>query len=246
MPQGGRLTVETRNVEVDAAQARELGGVVAGPYVCLSMTDTGVGMNEATRRRAFEPFFTTKPVGKGTGLGLSTVFGIVKQTGGAVAVESVPGQGSTFRVYLPRGEGISATAKAAGSPAPVRGSGTLLLVEDDVEVRAALLRLLTARGFQVIVASGMPEALAVLDGDHPAIELMITDLVMPDGDGVTLAREARARLPGLRVLFMSGYNEHPLLDDLVQAGASSVAKPFLGAELDSAIRALIGPSVDQA
>jgi len=242
MPLGGRLTVETRNVELDAFRARELGDLVAGPYVCVSATDTGSGMDEQTRQHIFEPFFTTKPIGKGTGLGLSTVFGIVKQSGGGIAVESRLGQGSTFRIYLPR---ITERAAPASMPAPraaVRGSGTLLLVEDDEQVRDALCRLLADRGFRVVAVCGMPEAIAFLDGEHPPIQAMVTDLVMPGGDGVTLAKEARARLPGLRVLFMSGYTEHAVLDDLMRPGSSFMAKPFIGAELDAALRGLLGPS----
>jgi two-component system, cell cycle sensor histidine kinase and response regulator CckA len=240
MPQGGKLTVETRNVEIDVAHGRELGGLAAGSYICMSMTDTGTGMDAATKQHVFEPFFTTKPVGKGTGLGLSTVFGIVKQTGGGIEIDSRPGQGSTFRIYLPRMEGVTATAKVAGLPPPIRGSGTLLLVEDDEQVRGALLRLLTERGFNVIPVCGMPEALALIDGEHEPIELMVTDLVMPGGDGVTLAKEARTRLPGLRVLFMSGYTEHAFLDDLVEPDSNFMAKPFVGSDLDSALRSLVG------
>jgi two-component system cell cycle sensor histidine kinase/response regulator CckA len=242
MPLGGRLTVETRNVELDVAQARDLGDLAAGSYVCVSMSDTGSGMDERTRHHIFEPFFSTKPVGKGTGLGLSTVFGIVKQTGGGIAVESRPGHGSTFRIYLPRIlEHAGPTSKAI-PPARIRGSGTLLLVEDDELVRDAMSRLLVERGFRVVAVCGLAEALAFLDGDHPPIQLMVTDLVMPGGDGVSLAKEARARLPGLRVLFMSGYTEHAVLDDLLKPGSNFIAKPFIGAELDAALRALLGSS----
>ena len=242
MPLGGQLTVETRNVVLDAVRARDLGDIVAGPYVCVSITDTGTGMDERTRQHIFEPFFTTKAVGKGTGLGLSTVFGIVKQTGGGIAVESRPGHGSTFRIYFPRLPESAAAPATAVPRASVRGSGTLLLVEDDEQVRDALRRLLADRGFQVVAVCSMGEALAFLDGAHPPIQLMVTDLVMPGGDGLTLAKEARARLPGLRVLFMSGYTEHAVLDDLMRPGSHFMAKPFIGAELDAALRTLLGPT----
>ena len=239
MPNGGRLTIETRNVEVDAAHEHDL---APGPYVCLSMTDTGTGMDDATRRLVFEPFFTTKPVGKGTGLGLSTVFGIVKQTGGGVAVDSRPGHGSTFRVYLPRTKSdsvVPAAANGAGQTSPIRGSGTLLLVEDDVQVRNALLRLLTDRGFRVLPVCGMAEALALLDGNGGEhVDLMVTDMVMPGGSGATLAKEARARLPGLRVLFMSGYAKDGFPENLLEPGSSFMAKPFVGSDLDCALRSL--------
>jgi DNA-binding NtrC family response regulator len=141
---------------------------------------------------------------------------------------------------LPRVEGPS-LATVTGLLTPIRGSGTLLLVEDDAQVRASVGRLLVDRGFHVIPARGMSEALAFLDGDHTPVSLMVTDLVMPGGDGVTLAREARARLPGLRVLFMSGYTEHAVLDDLMQPGSTFMAKPFVGAQLDAALRTLLGP-----
>jgi len=242
MPLGGRLNVETRNVELDVADARELGDLAAGSYVCVSMTDTGSGMDERTRQHIFEPFFSTKPIGKGTGLGLSTVFGIVKQTGGGIVVESRPGCGSTFRIYFPRIAERAVKTSTPAPPAPLRGSGTLLLVEDDEQVRDALRRLLADRGFRVVAVCGMAEALAFLDGEHPPIQVMVTDLVMPGGDGVTLAKEARTRLPGLRVLFMSGYTEHAVLDDLMRPGSNFMAKPFIGSELDAALRALIGPS----
>ena len=245
MPLGGRLTIRTENVDIDAASGRELGSLPAGPYVCIAMTDSGSGMDQATQKHIFEPFFTTKPVGKGTGLGLSTVFGIVKQTGGAISVESVPGHGSTFRIYLPRIAGVAAIEKEATPSTPILGSGTLLLVEDDDQVRDALSRLLTDRGFQVIPVCSKAEALAFLQGDHAELELMVADVVMPGGDGVSLAREARARLPDLRVLFMSGYTEHASLDELLQPGTHFMAKPFVGADLDTALRALIGASVEE-
>jgi hypothetical protein len=245
MPLGGRLTIQTQNVDIDAARGRELGTLAPGSYVCIAMADSGSGMDEATRKHIFEPFFTTKPVGKGTGLGLSTVFGIVRQTGGAISIDSLPGHGSTFRIYLPRIAGVAATEKEARLPTPILGSGPLLLVEDDDQVRAALCRLLTDRGFQVIPVCSKAEALEFLEGDHAELELMVADVVMPGGDGVSLAKEARARLPGLRVLFMSGYTEHASLDELLQPGTHFMAKPFVGADLDAALRALIGARVEK-
>jgi two-component system, cell cycle sensor histidine kinase and response regulator CckA len=242
MPLGGRVTVETTNIELDTGHGREAGELVAGPYVCVSMTDTGSGMDERTRQHIFEPFFTTKALGKGTGLGLSTVFGIVKQTGGGIVVESRPGHGSTFRIYLPRTAERATPTSTPVPPPPIRGSGTLLLVEDDEHVRDALRRLLVDRGFHVVAVCGMAEALAFLDGAPPPIQLMVTDLVMPGGDGVSLAKQARTRLPGLRVLFMSGYTEHAVLDDLLQPGSNFIAKPFIGTELDAALRVLLGAS----
>jgi len=240
MPLGGALTIETKNVELDAFCARDLGDLPKGSYVCLSMADTGSGMDDATKQRIFEPFFTTKRAGKGTGLGMSTVFGIVKQSGGGISIDSSLGNGSTVSIYLPRIDGAFATENGTRPASPIHGSGGLLLVEDDPQVRTALLRLLTDRGFDVVAVGGKVEALAFLDSQHAPIELMITDVVMPGGDGVSLAREARVRLPGLRVLFMSGYSEHAVLEDLQQPDTHFMAKPFVGAELDAALRALIG------
>jgi PAS domain S-box-containing protein len=239
MPLGGCLTIETKNVEIDASFGRRLGDLPKGSYVCLSMADTGSGMDDATKQRIFEPFFTTKPAGKGTGLGMSTVFGIVKQSGGGISIDSSLGNGSTISIYLPRVDGICATEKGARPATPIHGSGGLLLVEDDPLVRMALLQLLTDRGFRVVPVCGKVEALAFLDSEHAQIELMVTDVVMQGGDGVSLAREARLRLPGLRVLFMSGYSEHAILEDLQQPDTHFMAKPFLGTDLDAALRALI-------
>jgi two-component system cell cycle sensor histidine kinase/response regulator CckA len=241
MPLGGRLTVETHNVDIDAARGRQIGDLPPGPYVCISITDTGSGMDEATQQHIFEPFFTTKPVGKGTGLGLSTVFGIVKQTGGGLSLDSRLGCGSVFRIYLPKIDPPAKTAEAPATLPPIHGSGTLLLVEDDRQVRAALSRLLADRGFEVVATCGMAEALAFLDAEPPRIEVMITDVVMPGGDGITLAKEARKRLPALRVLFMSGYTEHAILDDLTQPGSHFMSKPFVAEQLDAALRALLRP-----
>jgi two-component system cell cycle sensor histidine kinase/response regulator CckA len=241
MPFGGRLTIATRNVDIDAVRGREIGDLPAGPYVCISMTDTGSGMDEETKQHIFEPFFTTKPIGKGTGLGLSTVFGIVKQTGGGLSLDSSPGRGAVFRIYLPRIEAPAATAEAPLTLPPIHGSGTLLLVEDDEQVRTALRRLLADRGFEVVAVCGMTEALAFLDAEHARIEVMVTDVVMPGGDGITLARQARSRLPALRVLFMSGYTEHAVLDDLTRPGSHFMPKPFVGEQLDGALRALLRP-----
>ncbi len=244
MPLGGRLTIETQNVVLDAFHAKALGELPDGSYVRLTITDTGLGMDDVTKHRIFEPFFTTKPVGKGTGLGLSTVFGIVKQSGGAISVDSSPGKGATFRIYLPQIDAAVPVATDTRAPTSVRGAGRLLLVEDDVQVQRAMLRLLEARGFDAIAVSSKAEALSFLAGEHDPIALMITDVVMPGGDGVSLAKEARMKMPGLRVLFMSGYTEHAMLEDLQQPGTLFMAKPFLGNELDRALKALLGTGDD--
>jgi CheY-like chemotaxis protein len=225
---------------LDALRAKALGDLPDGPYVRLTMADTGSGMDDVTKQRIFEPFFTTKPVGKGTGLGLSTVFGIVKQSGGAISIDSSPGKGATFRIYLPQIDAAVPVATGTRAPSSVRGAGRLLLVEDDAQVRRAMLRLLKDRGFDAIAVSSKAEALAVLAGEHDPIALMITDVVMPGGDGVSLAKEARIKVPDLRVLFMSGYTEHAVLEDVQQPGTLFMAKPFLGNELDLALKALLG------
>jgi two-component system cell cycle sensor histidine kinase/response regulator CckA len=236
MPDGGRLEIRTANAQIDAERARRLEGAVApGPYVVLSVTDTGTGMDEATMRRIFEPFFSTKAPGRGTGLGLSTVFGIVRQSGGAIAVESRLGEGSTFRVYLPR---VAAEASPGARPpsAPVLGSGrTLLLVEDDPSARHAMARLLEQRGYRVYSAPGLVDARAILERAH--VDVLLTDVILPDGDGPTLATLARAREPAMRVLFMSGYGSHERLErHLTAPGSEFLPKPFTAEQLESALR----------
>jgi PAS domain S-box-containing protein len=240
MPDGGRVIIETMNVELDehAAAAHAL---PAGRYVMLSVTDTGCGMDAETRARIFEPFFTTKPVGKGTGLGLPTVFGVVQQTDGAVGVHSEPGRGSTFKVYLPRCASTGTTAEpAAPSPAP-SGAGRILLVEDDDLLRASLERRLRNWGYAVAAARDPIEAIELVHAEEQPFNLMLTDLVMPQMDGRTLAARIQPASPDTKILFMSGYTQHGSVKTLEVVGHEHfIAKPFTGDQLARALRHALG------
>jgi PAS domain S-box-containing protein len=224
MPEGGRLTVETANVGFDETDARKHAFIQPGPYVTLSVTDTGCGMDAGTRQRIFEPFFTTKPTGQGTGLGLSTVFGIVKQSGGSILVDSEPGRGARFTIYLPRVE--EAVTEAQASPAsasPPPGSETILLVEDEAMVRRLAQQVLLDRGYRVLVARDCREALVCSEEHNGLIDLLVTDAVMPEGSGTKVAERLALSRPGMKVLLMSGYTD----DDMVRSGISEKGIPFL-------------------
>jgi two-component system cell cycle sensor histidine kinase/response regulator CckA len=210
MPNGGKLTIETSNAVLNAMAASEL-GIAAGSYVMLSVVDDGLGMDEATQARAFEPFFTTKEHGKGTGLGLSTVFGIVKQSGGHIALCSVPGRGTRFDVYLSRTEAAVARAvPSVRSLRPARGSETLLLVEDDEQVRFVAREILRGDGYTVLDAGNANAALELSARFSGSIALLLTDIIMPGMNGKQLAEQLLSRRPELRVLYMSGYTDNAL------------------------------------
>jgi signal transduction histidine kinase len=236
MPEGGRIIVETMNVELDELVATTY-ALPAGRYVMLSVTDTGCGMDADTRARIFEPFFTTKAVGKGTGLGLATVFGIVQQTDGAVSVYSEVGRGSTFKVYLPRCDAARAIAEPAPSPAALAGGGRILLVEDDDLLRTSLARRLKNWGYAVATARDPIEAIELVRAEEQPFHLMLTDLVMPQMDGRTLAARIQPASPGTKVLFMSGYTQHSAVKTLQVTGREHfIAKPFTGDQLARAVR----------
>ena len=246
MPRGGRLTIETRPAELGEEQVRANPGVRPGPYVLLAVSDTGCGMDEATRARAFEPFFTTKGPGKGTGLGLATVYGIVRAAGGHAAIASEPGRGTTFEIYLPPAAGEARAAAAVAGEAP-GGTETVLLVEDDAAVRALAKRALERRGYDVLEAGGGGAALAVSAGAG-AIHLLVTDVVMPGMGGRELAGRLRGLRPGLRVLYMSGYTDDALVRHGVLAGeAAFLQKPFTPESLARKVREVLdGPPPSQA
>ncbi len=209
MPNGGTVTIATTNQTV--SQSSTLGTAImpAGDYVCIAVTDSGTGMSKEVQSKIFDPFFTTKPVGQGTGLGLATVYGIVKQTGGFITVDSEVGRGTSFRIYLPRSRGeTSAPAEAAPvAPRDVTGQDTILLVEDEEAVRSFAARALRMRGYHVLEAGGGEEALEIVRDPSIQIDLVITDVVMPNMDGPTLVRHVKEMKPGLAVIFMSGYAE---------------------------------------
>jgi PAS domain S-box-containing protein len=240
IPGVGRLAIETADVELDDEYARQHVTVQPGSYVMLAVSDTGSGMDEATRARLFEPFFTTKEAGKGTGLGLATVYGIVKQSGGNIWVYSEPGRGTTFRIYLP-------LERAGGEPprrAPVAPSGggdeTILLVEDQDALRRVVERILTAAGYTVVAAANGHEALDVAERHSGRIDLVLTDLVMPEMGGGELVTKLAARFPGLRVLFMSGYSEDAVgALEGVAPGSHLISKPFAAAELTGRVRSVL-------
>jgi len=241
MPQGGSLTVATMPVLLDDAFARAHVGSTRGPHVCLLVEDTGVGMDPETQRRAFDPFFTTKELGQGTGLGLSTVYGIVQQSGGTVWLDSVPGAGTTVRVYLP---GVAAPPQPEADPSPGPAGhalgGTVLVVEDDQVVRDLVSRTLRRAGFSVLVAEHGEAALAVSRAHPRVIDLLVTDVVMPRMNGGELARRLTLERPGIRVLFVSGYAHDALdLGAGLDPGTEFLQKPFTPAVLLDRVRELL-------
>ncbi|MGZ8413274.1 MAG: ATP-binding protein [Gemmatirosa sp.] len=237
MPDGGTLTIATRNVRVESHDAAHP-GVAAGRWVVLELHDTGVGMDAETQARIFEPFFTTKERGKGTGLGLATVYGIVRQAGGAVRVRSAPGQGSTFTLYLPRTSVAPEARRAESTPAIVRGgTETVLLVEDEDAVRAIARETLARRGYQVLVAPDGPGAIALARRHTTPIDLLLTDVIMPGMHGRELAEALLRDRPAMRVLFMSGYTEDEVLHRGISTEALAfIAKPFTPDTLAARVR----------
>ncbi len=239
MPGGGRLTIETANVDLDDGEAARDVGLPRGAYVLLAISDTGTGMDAATLAQAFEPFFTTKEPGKGTGLGLSTVYGIAKQSGGIVCASSEPGVGTTIKLYLPRATAVQPPIAAGPAPsaAGARSGETVLVVEDNDHVRRAAIRCLEKDGYVVLSARGLTEALAAARS-HPApIHLLLTDVIMPGGSGQQLARAIAAQCPGIATLFMSGYTDEAVSSQgALTPGALLFQKPFTPASLRRWVR----------
>jgi nitrogen-specific signal transduction histidine kinase/CheY-like chemotaxis protein len=228
MPHGGKLTIETQNVELDESYTRAHPEVRPGRYVMLAVSDTGVGMDAATKERIFEPFFTTKEVGKGTGLGLATVYGIIKQSGGHIAVYSEPGKGSTFKVSLPSSDAkqVSVVAGQRSAVAP-RGKGTILLVEDEEMVRNLSSQILQEHGYTVREARHGQEALNLSAEDLENVDLTVTDVVMPEMNGRDLAQRLLGRKPNMKVLYVSGYTDNAVLrNGLLEPGSAFLEKPF--------------------
>ncbi len=241
MPEGGRLTMRTANATLDEEGSARL-EVRPGPYVTLSIQDTGTGMTEETRARLFEPFFTTKQ--KGTGLGLPTVYGIVRQSGGAVEVESRLGQGATFRIWLPRlvSAVLGESPPEGAGPTP-KGAETILVVEDERAVRNLARRVLMAAGYSVLVAESAQEALTLLQESPAEPDLVLTDVVMPGMKGTEFARSLLSSNPGLRILFMSGYSEPSALQaDQPEWGARFISKPFAAEDLIRKVREVLDGS----
>jgi CheY-like chemotaxis protein len=242
MPGGGRLTIETANTHLDDAYAASHAEVAPGQYVMVSVTDTGTGMPSEVIERAFDPFYTTKGVGKGTGLGLSQVFGFVKHSGGHVKIYSEPGVGTTVKLYLPRHFG---EAEVAGTPlAPdalprAKGDEIILVVEDEEGVRHMSVDALRELGYVVVQASDANQALTVLE-IQPRIDLLFTDIVMPDMNGRVLSDRAREARPGLKVLYTTGYTRNAIVHNgMLDHDVAFLAKPFTVQQLALKVREVL-------
>ncbi len=239
MPQGGYIRIETANVELEEKLTSGPLELAPGRYVMLAVGDTGSGMDAETQRHLFEPFFTTKPLGKGTGLGLSTCYGIVKQSGGHIGVESEPGRGSVFKIFLPRIDENASPKAVPGAASELTGSETILLAEDDARLRSAVTRMLERQGYRVLIAASASEAREVAGRYRGPIDLLLTDVVMPGESGPDLARDVRASF-GCKVLFMSGYTDHAALRaGVLETGLSFVQKPFAPDALAKKLREVL-------
>jgi CheY-like chemotaxis protein len=243
MPDGGKLTIETANTDLDDRYARAHSEVVAGQYVMISVTDTGSGMAPDVLERAFEPFYTTKGVGKGTGLGLSQVFGFVKQSDGHVKIYSEQGEGTTVKVYLPRytGDDRLASTVSAGEILPVGTSDEIVLVvEDETQVRNLTVDALSELGYTVLQAEGPMEAIQILQS-RPGISLLFTDVVMPEMNGRQLAEGALKLQPTLKVLYTTGYTRNAVVHGgILDAGTAFLPKPFTFEQLALKLREVLG------
>ena len=239
MPGGGKIVIHTESWVVGNDEASLQLGFAPGRYVRLLFSDTGHGMDYDTQSRVFEPFFTTKETGKGTGLGLATVYGIVKQCGGQIMVYSEVGQGTTFSIYFPCAAGQPEGAKSAEC-GDIRGSETILLVEDDAGIRKLAKSVLGMNGYTVLEAANAEEAIRQAQSYSGAIQLMVTDIVMPGGNGHELASRLASQRPEMRVIFMSGYTEHDTLERILSdPGAAFLQKPFTPDQLLKRIREIL-------
>jgi CheY-like chemotaxis protein len=242
MPQGGRIVIETGLVDLDQEYADSHAGVQPGQYVQLTVSDTGCGMTSEVREQIFAPFFTTKEKGKGTGLGLATAYGIVKQHGGHIWVYSEADQGTTFKIYLP-------AAEAAIAPQPVEAgeeeehapaSAAVMVVEDNDMVRQLTVDVLTRRGYAVLEASGGTECLELIKGHVGPLDLLLTDVVMPEMNGKALYKKAVQLRPGLKVLYMSGYTENVIASrGVLDQGVNFIQKPFAPKNLAAKVREVL-------
>jgi two-component system cell cycle sensor histidine kinase/response regulator CckA len=235
MPTGGKLTIATRDIELSEADARRIPDAQAGHYIVVDVRDSGHGMNEETKARIFEPFFTTKEPGRGTGLGLAMVYGFVTQSGGYLVVDSVEGQGTTFSICLPRHDLTAAIVEDPDTLGVPTGTETVLLVEDDDAVRSVSRRILESSGYTVLEAVDGQEAIEVAS-QHPGIDVLLTDQVMPRMGGRQLATLLVRRRPGLRVIIMSGYQERARDS---ASGSAFLQKPFSAGTLARKVRELL-------
>ena len=241
MSSGGKLAIETQNIVVDETHRRAQTFIRPGRYVMLSVSDTGMGMDRETQSRIFEPFFTTKEKGKGTGLGLSTVYGIVKQSGGYVMVQSEKARGATFQIYLPRVEGVAEKLVPTVKPAVLGGTETVLLVEDEDSVRQLVRDTLAAKGYQVVPAENGEAGIAAAARHEGRIDLVITDVVMPGMGGRELVKQLAQLRPETKVLYLSGYTEDAIISEgTIERGAAFLQKPFTLQNLSRKVREVLG------
>ena len=244
MPTGGKLTIETANVHLDEAYAQAHHAVVPGLYVMLAMSDSGSGMDAETKSRIFEPFFTTKELGKGTGLGLATVYGIVKQSGGNIWIYSEPGQGTTFKIYLPRVVGDVESIKSEALPAlHLPGSETILVVEDNDNLREVICKTLGKQGYVVLEAANGKDALQIFDNRTWPIDLLLVDVVLPQMSGAEVVKRLQEFDPNLKVLYMSGYTNNAIVHHgVLDTDVAFLQKPFKGTALLLKIRDVLDSS----
>ncbi len=242
MPDGGRLTISTSDTVLEPAFTRSHPGMEPGPYVQLSIIDNGTGLTPEILSHIFEPFFTTKPPGKGTGLGMATAYGIVKQSGGAIVVQSKPAEGTTVRIFLPRAAPLDKLEQDGGDSAEdsLQGTASILLVEDEMRVRKVVAQILQGYGYEVIECSRGDEAVAAAFAHPDEIDLVLTDVIMPEMSGPEMVRQLRVFIPKVRVLFMSGYTDEAMVHyNLRQTGEAYLQKPFLPATLGAKVREVL-------
>jgi two-component system cell cycle sensor histidine kinase/response regulator CckA len=242
MPGGGTLLIETANVDLDGSLAGQHPVVKAGRYVHLKVSDTGIGMTTDVKSHLFEPFFTTKQPGQGTGLGLATVYGIINQNNGSIWVSSEPGHGTTFKIYLPRIEAVEKPqVEQKAAPATLRGTETILVVEDQEQLRKMAVTVLRNHGYKVLEAADAKEALLNSEHHEGPIHLLLTDLVMPGMSGRDLAERLKPFRPHMEIIFMSGYSERALIDrQVLDAAGAYLAKPFSPQALAVKVRDVLG------
>jgi two-component system, cell cycle sensor histidine kinase and response regulator CckA len=240
MPSGGRLIIETAQVQLDEAYARRHSDSAPGNYVLLTIADTGIGMSAEVQSHLFEPFFTTKELGKGTGLGLAMVYGAVSQNNGRIEVYSEPGQGTSFKIYLPAAQPQTIVPKSAPAQALPRGTQTIILVEDDVSVRTLAMRLLDEQGYRVLAFGDGPAALRMVATLSEPVDLLVTDVILPQMNGRVLAEQIRLLCPQIRVLFTSGYTANVIVNQgILQEGVEFLAKPYSITTLAQRVREVL-------